>query len=414
VDEGWVIGNTGIRRLRLATACLLAILATAPSPAWAQQAWIGSWGASPGFPVGPELAGTTIRQFVRLSAGGPELRVRFSNETGTRPLVIGAAGIARPGPTPGSIDVADSHALKFGGAAAITVLPGRAALSDPVALAVQPLETLAVSLYLPQSTGPAVVHRDGEQTAYLSNRGDAPAAATLPAARPSTMRFILSGIEVAASGGTLVAFGDSITDGTHSGIDANRRWPDRLAERLVHAGKPTIGVVNAGISGNRLLYDTPGTMYGPSALARFDRDALTVPGIRWVVIMEGINDIGHSGDSDRTDRAAMADQIIAGLQQLVARARSHGVKAFCGTLTPFEGTGLGGYYTPRGDAKRQAVNGWIRDGHGCDAAIDFDAVLRDPAHPTRLRPTLDSGDHLHPNATGYAAMAAAVDLDLLR
>jgi lysophospholipase L1-like esterase len=414
VGEGRVIGNLGIRRFRLATACLLAILSGIPGPARAQQAWIGSWGASPGFPVGPELAGTTIRQFVRLSAGGPALRVRFSNETGTRPLVIGAAGIARPGPAPGSIDAVTSHALTFGGAAAITVPPGRAALSDPVALAVPPLTTLAVSLYLPRPTGPTVIHRDGEQTAYLSNRGDATAVATLPAARPSTMRFILSGIEVSASGGTLVAFGDSITDGTHSGIDANRRWPDRLAERLVHAGGQPIGVVNAGISGNRLLHDTPGTMYGPSALARFDRDALSVPGIRWVVILEGINDIGHSGDSNRTDRAATADQIVAGLQQLVARARSHGVKAFCATLTPFEGTGLGGYYTPRGEAKRQAVNAWIRDGRGCDGVIDFDAVLRDPARPARLRPAFDSGDHLHPNAAGYAAMAAAVDLDLLR
>jgi lysophospholipase L1-like esterase len=172
-------------------------------------------------------------------------------------------------------------------------------------------------------------------------------------------------------------------------------------------------VVNSGISGNRLLHSNPGTAYGPGALARLDRDVLAVPGVHWVVVLEGINDIAHSGDSDHTDRAASAEQIIAGLQQVVARLRGHGVKAYCGTLTPFEGTTLPGYYTPRGEAKRQTVNVWIRAG-GCDAVIDFDAVLRDPAHPTRLRPSFDSGDHLHPDAAGYAAMAGTIDLSLFQ
>jgi lysophospholipase L1-like esterase len=174
-----------------------------------------------------------------------------------------------------------------------------------------------------------------------------------------------------------------------------------------------VGVVNAGISGNRLLRSNPGTAYGPGALTRLDRDVLAVPGVRWVVVLEGINDIAHSGDSDRTDRAASAAQIIAGLQQVVARLRGRGVKAYCGTLTPFESTTLPGYYAPRGEAKRQAVNAWIRAG-GCDAAIDFDTALRDPSRPARLRPGFDSGDHLHPNAAGYAAMARAVDLSLFR
>jgi len=408
-----VIGHHKTGRFRLAAAFCLALL-TAPPGASAQEGWQGSWGASPAFPVGPDLGNTTIRQFVRLSAGGRQLRVRFSNETGTRPLVIGAARIALPGPAPGSVDPGGGRALTFGGATSITVPPGQPAVSDPVALAVPALQTLAVSLYLPQPTGPAVIHRDGEQTAFVSARGDSTAAAALPAATRSTMRFFLSGVEVTAAGGTVVMLGDSITDGARSGTDADRRWPDLLAERLAAAGGPAVGVVNAGISGNRLLRDDRGSAYGPSALSRFDRDVLAVPGVRWVVVLEGINDIGHSGTSDRTDRAATVDQTVAGLQQVVARARRHGLKAICATLTPFEGTGLGGYYTPRGEAKRQAVNAWIRNGNGCDGVIDFDAVLRDPARPSRLKPEFDSGDHLHPGAAGYRAMAAAVDLGLFR
>ena len=238
--------------------------------------------------------------------------------------------------------------------------------------------------------------------------------ARLPDATTTTMRVILSRIDVAATGGTLVAFGDSITDGARSGIDANRRWPDMLAERLAARGGPAIGVVNAGISGNRLLRDVPGSAYGPAALTRLDRDVLAVPGTRWVVVLIGVNDIGHSGDSARTDRAATAEQVIGGLGQIAARARSHGLAIYCGTLTPFEGAALAGYYSPRGEAKRQAINSWIRTAGSCDATIDFDAALRDPARPTRLRPGFDSGDHLHPNAAGYAAMAAAVDPDLFR
>ena len=399
--------------LQRALAVLLAGLTVLSGTAAAQETWIGSWGASPSYPIGPDLGGTTVRQLVRLSAGGRAVRVRLSNETGTRPLTIGAATIARPGRGAGTIDPSSSRPLTFGGRSSVTLAPGQATDSDPVPVAVQPLETLAVSLYLPQPTGPVPVHKDGEQTAWLSHRSDLTAAVALPAATPSTMRFILSRVDVAPGTGTVVAFGDSITDGARSGIDADRRWPDMLARRLAAAGGPPVGVVNAGISGNRLLRSNPGTAYGPGALARLDRDVLSVPGVRWAVVLEGINDIAHSGDSDRTDRAASAEQIIAGLQQIVARLRGRGVKAYCGTLTPFEGTTLPGYYAPRGEAKRQAINAWIRAG-GCDAAIDFDAVLRDPARPGRLRPGLDSGDHLHPNAAGYAVMAEAVDLSLFR
>jgi len=408
-----MIGSSRIGRSWLAAACVMAALAGSQA-ATAQEAWIGSWGASPAFPVGPELSNATIRQLVRLSAGGTKLRLRFSNETGTQPLVIGAVRIARPGNSPGSIDPASSKVVTFGGEAAITVPPGAPVVSDPVEITVAALDTLAVSLYLPRWTGPSVVHPLSMQTAWISIAGDSTPATELPEAAPLEARFFLSRVEVAAEGGTLVTLGDSITDGYGSGVDANKRWPDLLAERLAKAGGPAVGVVNSGISGNRVLHDLPEAMFGPSALSRVDRDVLSVPGARWVVIMEGINDIGHSSSAGLTEQEVTADEIIGGLKQIVARAHGGGLKAYCATLTPFEGTVFAHYYSAEGEAKRQAVNSWIRTGKGCDAVIDFDAAVQDPAHPSKLRADFDVGDHLHPNAAGYEAMAAAVDLGLFK
>ncbi|WP_342240627.1 SGNH/GDSL hydrolase family protein [Inquilinus sp. OTU3971] len=406
-----MIRRNAIGRSWLAAAVLLAGLA---GPASAQDSWIGSWGASPAFPVGPELNNATIRQLVRISAGGSQVRVRFTNETGPQPVMIGAATIARPGNAPGSIDPASSKPLTFGGATSITVPPGAPAISDPIDLAVSPLDSLSISLFVSRWTGPSVVHPLGVQTAWVSLAGDSTTAATLPEETESTMRFLLSRVEVAAAGGTVVTLGDSITDGYGSGVDGNRRWPDILAERLAKAGGPAVGVVNSGISGNRILHDLPEQLFGPSALSRFDRDVLSVPGVRWVVIMEGINDIGHSGSAGLTEQAVSADEIIGGLRQLVARARGAGLKAYCATLTPYEGTVFANYYSAEGETKRQAVNQWIRTGQGCDAVIDFDAVVRDPAQPSKLKAEFDEGDHLHPNAAGYEAMANSVDLGLFK
>jgi lysophospholipase L1-like esterase len=406
-----MIRCNAIGRSWLAAAVLLAGLA---GPASAQDSWIGSWGASPAFPVGPELNNATIRQLVRISAGGNKVRVRFTNETGTQPVVIGAATIARPGNAPGSIDPASSKPLTFGGATSITVPPGAPAISDPIDLAVSPLDSLSISLFVSRWTGPSVVHPLGVQTAWVSIAGDSTTAPTLPEATESTMRFLLSRVEVAAEGGTVVTLGDSITDGYGSGTDANRRWPDILAERLAKAGGPAVGVVNSGISGNRILHDLPEQMFGPSALSRFDRDVLSVPGVRWVVIMEGINDIGHSGSAGLTEQAVSADEIIGGLRQLVARAHGAGLKAYCATLTPYEGTVFAGYYNAEGETKRQAVNQWIRTAKGCDAVIDFDSVVRDAAQPSKLKAEFDVGDRLHPNAAGYEAMANSVDLGLFK
>jgi lysophospholipase L1-like esterase len=406
-------GRIKMRAAALAVVCLLGF-GFGSATAVAQDTWLGSWGASPAFPVGPELGDSTVRQVVRLSIGGSRLRVRFTNETGTQPLVIGAARIAKPGNAPGSIDPASSKTLTFAGASSVTVPPGAPVLSDPVDFDAAPLEPLSISLFVPRATGPSVVHPLGMQTAWISAGGDSTDAATLPKPEEATMRFVLSRVEVASSGGTVVTFGDSITDGYGSGNDANKRWPDILAERLVKAGGPSIGVVNSGISGNRVLHDLPEAVFGPGALSRFDRDVLSVPGVHWVIIMESINDIGHSGAGDLPEQAVTSEEIIGGLRQLVARAHGNGVKAFCATLTPYEDTIFPGYYTAEGETKRQAVNQWIRTGGGCDAVIDFDEIVRDPDHPSKLKPAFDVGDHLHPNADGYAAMANAVDLSLFK
>ena len=379
--------------------------------------WIASWGASDVFPIGQQINYQTLRQIVRLSAGGKQVRVRFSNETGLYPLVIGAAHIAKPAPDApvGTIDAATDHALTFGGLGEITVPPGAAALSDPVDMDIAPLSTLAISLFVPRWTGPSVIHPDGVATTDISGEGDFTAAAAIPSPKTSTSRFFLNEVDVNASGqpAVVVALGDSITDGYRSEVDANHRWPDRLAERLAaRSGAEPVGVVNEGIGGNRILHDHPEDLFGPNALARLDRDVLSVPGLRWVVLMEGINDIGHSTSADLPEQDVSAEEIIAGMKQIIARVHQHGAKIYGATLTPYEGTTFHGFYQPAGEAKREAVNAWIRSGGSFDAVIDFDAAVRDPDHPTRIRADYDVGDHLHPNDAGYRAMGDAVDLKL--
>jgi lysophospholipase L1-like esterase len=291
-------------------------------------------------------------------------------------------------------------------------------LSDPVELAVPRFTRLAVSIYLPGGEGRVNLHRYGQQTAYISPPGDLTAAASLPTEQTSLSRFVLSGVQVLAPGraGAVIAFGDSLADGFGSTPDADRRWPDRLAQRLAsRGGRLRLGVVNAGYFGNRLLHDGAHPDFGHfalNALARFDRDVLAQPGARFVIVQEGINDIGQPELLGRPDEAVTAEAIIAGLEQLIARAHAAGLAIIGGTLSPFEGAPYPGYGTPAGEAKRQAVNRWIRTGKAFDAVIDFDAAVRDPGHPTRLLPVYDSGDALHLNDAGYQAMADAVDLRL--
>ena len=375
--------------------------------------WVGSWGAPPALPNGPEVTNQTIRQVVRLSAGGTVMRVRISNELGTGPLVIGAAHMAKPGQEGGSIDPATDHVLTFGGRPSITIPPGAPAVSDPVQITTKALDSLAISLFVPRDTGPTATHPLGRATAYIADGGDTTMAATLTKPTTSTARFFLSGVDVEnTNGAAIVTLGDSITDGYGSTIDANRRWPDILAERLQQAGS-TLSVVDAGISGNRILHDMPEAQFGPSAIARFDRDVLAVPGVRTVILMESINDIGHPGSADLPEQKVTADDIIAGMRQIIDRAHGRGVRILGATLTPYAETIFPGYYTAEGERSRQAVNHFIRDGGAFDGVIDFDAVVRDPARPDHISAEYDFGDHPHPNDAGYRKMGESVDLSLL-
>jgi lysophospholipase L1-like esterase len=293
--------------------------------------------------------------------------------------------------------------------------PGAPALSDPVELRVPALASLAISLYVPGYTEAATAHQVGAQTAYVADQ-DQTAAAEMPAGLTFLNRFFLSGVWVGTADRipAIVTFGDSITDGTNSTPDTNNRWPDHLARRLMADGPNGQGraaVANAGISGNRVLSDGSGV----SALARFERDVLGQPGVTHATVLLGINDIGGPGTVFGANDPIMGpEDIIAGHQQLIARAHARGLKIFGCTLTPFEVATNPGYFSPVKEARRQAVNRWLRTAGAYDGLIDFDAVVRDPAQPTKMRADYDSGDHLHPNDTGYRAMAESIDLSLFR
>ena len=354
----------------------------------------------------------TIRQVVRLSLGGTAIRLRISNELGTSPLVIGSAHVAMPGNAAGSIDPATDKAVTFGGRPSITLPPGAPALSDPVEMPVAALGSVAVSLFVPRDTGPAATHPLARATTWLAG-GDQTAAGTLEEPTTSTARFFLSGVEVLApEGSAIVTLGESITDGYGSTEDANRRWPDVLAERLQAAGKD-VAVVDAGISGNRVLHDVPESQFGPAAIARFDRDVLSVPGVKTVILMESINDIGHPGSAGLTEQAVSSEDIIVAMKQLIARAHAHGIRMIGATLTPYADTVFPGYFSEDGEVMRKAVNDWIRTGGSFDGVIDFDAVVRDPANPDHILAEYDFGDHLHPNDAGYRKMGESIDLSLV-
>ena len=359
----------------------------------------------------------TLRQITRVSVGGTRVRVVLSNSLGTAPLRIGAAQVALRDKGAGIV-AGSNRVLTFGGVSQPVVPPGALMVSDPVDLAVKDSSDLAIDLHLPDDTttwkSPVTVHPASWQVNYVSSPGNHVGATPFPVVATTAYRrsdglasassFFLARIEVLAAPptGVLVAFGDSITDGTQSGLDANRRWPDLLTARLRAAGI-RLSVVNGGIGGGRVLEDG----VGPNALARFDRDVLAQPGVTHVTVLEGINDIGAGGAKPSP---TVAD-LIAGHRQLIDRARARGLRVYGGTILPFEGAA---YWTPEGEAKRQALNDWIRNSGAYDAVLDFDRLVRDSARPTRMQTEFDSGDHLHPAPAGYRVMADSIDLNLFR
>jgi lysophospholipase L1-like esterase len=355
--------------------------------------------------------GQTVRQIARISIGGQRIRVRLSNAYGTHPLMVGAAHLALHGVGPAIVGGSD-RTLTFNGKGSVAIPVGALVLSDPVDLSVAPLSEIAVSLYFPVATGPVTWHELGMQTTFISPSGNATAAESLPIASTAKSLYVLSGVEVMAGPGVraVVALGDSITDGYGSTADAHHRWPNFLAQRLNDsAGPGRMAVIDEGISGNRLLHETE----GPNALARFDRDVLAQPGVTHLIVLEGINDIGMPGYMGRPEEEVTSEEIIGAYRQMILRAHEKGLKIYGATVTPFEGSGAP-YYSDAGEAKREAVNAWIRSESEFDAVIDFDRVVRDPKYPTRLLPTYDSGDHLHPSDAGYQAMADSIDPNLLR
>jgi len=407
--------------LPVLAAAALSVSSFAFSPASAQvqaKSWVSSWTASPQAPRGvmpTSFSNRTIRQIVHLSTGGNKVRLRLSNEFGTKPVLVGAASVATAGA--GSDIVSTSlRPLTFGGLKSVIIPPGAPALSDPVELNVAPLSDLAVSLYLPAATDLGTVHATGLQTAYVSAAGDFTTSSEFPVVDRFANRFFLTGVMVEPGSPVraIVTFGDSITDGTASTVNANGRWPDVLARRLKEAGG-AVAVQNQGIAGNRVLSDGAGI----SALARFERDVLSQPAVSHVVIFVGINDIGWPGTAiEPNGIVRTADEIIAGYRQLIERAHLRSIKVIGVPLTPFEnalaGTPNQGYFTPDKEAKRQTVNNWIRTGGAFDGIIDFDRVLADPTRPAAIAAAYDSGDHLHPNDAGYKAMAESIDLKLFQ
>ena len=401
-------------------AFLIAISITAWAPATAQSAprerWVATWGTSlfaapPRPPVDsvdrtPTFFNRTLRQIVRVSAGGSRVRIRLSNENGDRPLVIAAAHVALR-QTGASIDPSTDKPLTFNGRSSIVIRSGANMVSDGVSLTIPPLADVAVSLFITDSARGSTRHASAFQTNYVSAAGDFAGAASF--APDTTFRnwFFLAGVDVVNPRvtGVIVAIGNSITDGTASMADSNSRWPDVLARRLIASKEPLKGIVNVGISGNRVV----SPVAGPSALERFGRDVLMQPGVTHVIVLEGINDISRGTNATNPRDEVSIEELIAGHQQLIDRAHERGLVIIGATLTPVGGMrGL----SPEREAKREALNKWIRTSHAYDAVIDFEHATRDPADTTRFLPTYDSGDHLHPKDAGYKAMGESIDLKL--
>jgi lysophospholipase L1-like esterase len=383
----------------------------------AQEHWVPTWttaqllartpppaNANANPPAG--YSNQTIRMVVRTSIAGSRVRVKLSNAFGSAPVTIGAAHIALRAKE-SAIAPGSDRALAFNGKPGAVVGPGVVLLSDPVDLNLPALSDVAVSLYFPGETGPPTTHATALHTTYIS-KGDATGEATLGEAATTQSYYWLYALEVTAPAATglVVAYGDSITDGARSTSETNHAWPALLAARLAGA-KPAlrVAVANMGIGGNRVLRDGAGV----SALGRLDRDVFSQPGVKWLMLLEGINDIGR--EASVPAETVQADDLIAGYKQIIERAHSHGIRVIGCTLTPYQGAN---YYRDHGEEVRAAVNNWIRTGGAFDGVVDFEAATRDAENPKKLRAEFDPGDHLHPNDAGYQAMADAIDLKLFK
>jgi lysophospholipase L1-like esterase len=385
------------------------------------SAWIGTWAAAPQ----PSLAGNpqtfrkqSLRLIVHTSAGGTKVRVKISNTYGDQPLVIGSAHIARR-TAAAEIDPISDRPLTFRGQKSDTVAPRSTSVSDPVELDVPALSDLAISLFFPETTLVTTRHILALQTSYVSQEtGDSTGEVKFPVSKTIAYWPFLTGVDVAASGrgASIVALGSSLTDGDGSTKDANRRWPDVLAERLLKAGGATeIGVLNEGIIGNRLLSDRPSL--GPAGVARFERDVLAQTAVKYVILALGVNDILFPDSFIPATESVTSEDVISGNRKLIARAHKKGIRAIGTTIPPFENAIFRSpyfdrFYTPEKEKVRQEVNTWVRNGGEFDGVIDFDEVVRDPSHPTQLLPAYDSGDHLHVNNEGNVAQGNAIALAL--
>jgi lysophospholipase L1-like esterase len=376
--------------------------------------WVETWTAAqqapraiPGNPAPAGFNNQTVRMILHTTIPGSRLRLEFANTYNASALEVGAAHIALRAKESAVVPASD-RALKVNGKTSCTSPPGGLVITDPVDLDVPALSDLAVSVFVPGAAAPVTQHSLGLHTTYVSKEGNFTAQPAIADATTLQSWYWVSSVQVMAPAdtATAVAFGDSITDGFHSTPDTNRMWPAVLAQRAVSSH---IAVVNEAISGNQVLHDAGA---GVNALARFDHDVLARAGVKWLVILEGINDIGRGlGPTATPATLVSADDMIGAHRQMIERAHAHGIRVIGGTLTPYEGAA---YFSEKGETVRSALNTWIRTGGGYDAVIDFDAVTRDPEHLTKFRPDFDSGDHLHPNDAGYKAMADSIDPSLFK
>jgi lysophospholipase L1-like esterase len=396
----------GLTAVVLLTVLSAPVFAAEKPPA---ENWVGTWTAAPmACPVRsgePSAGDSTYRNVMRVSIGGKALRVVLTNEFGNSELAVGSAHVALDGGD-GSIKPGTDHALTFGGHSSVTIPANGLMISDEVPMNVAPLSKLSVAVYVTdQEIAARTCHALGMSTNYVT-KGDTTSTGAGKNVRTLDSWNFVRGIDVIADKNSfaVVALGDSITDGYASTMDANRRWPDILAERLQKSPKTgQISVLNEGISGNRILHN----QLGPNAISRFDRDVLAQSGAKYLIILEGINDVKW----DDPTQLSSADELIVGISQLITRAHAHGLTVFVGTLTPYGGNEE---FTEKGEAARVALNNWIRTSGVPDGVIDFDQLTRDPSKPGAFDPRYDSGDHLHPGDAGYKAMGDAVNISLFQ